>query len=1289
MSSNHLQPSENKSSDSLIGQRIGVYELKKEIGRGGMGAVYLAMRADGEFDHSVAIKLIKRGMDTDLILKRFRRERQILAALNHPNIAFFYGGGSTADGLPYFIMEFIEGERIYQFCDENRLNITQRLEIFRQVCAAVEAAHQIQVIHRDIKPSNILVKTDGKVKLLDFGIAKVLDTESEAADNEPTATQLRVLTPEYASPEQICGEPITPASDIYSLGVVLFELLTGHRPYRLKRHAPHEIARVICEEQPTRPSGSVSRADNLLPTYEGEKASLDSIFRSRRASPENLQNALSGDLDKIILKTLRKDASERYQTAAELAEDITNFLENRPVKAEAFAEEKKISEPFKSEKDSVAILPFKIFGAGNTSETGDEFLGIGLADALVSRLSGMQRLIVRPTSSVLRLGDATDPFFAGNELGVDYIVEGNIRRFDDTLRVSVQLLSVRDNDTLWAGKFDEKYTDVLSLEDSISQKVGETLIPHLSGKERKQLQKRGTDNAKAYEFYLRGRYFWNQLTVDGLARSFECYNRAIEIAPDYALAYTGIAEYYNFLGIFAVAPFAETAAASKKAALQAISIDETSAEAYAALGVAVFMGEFDWDATEKHLKKSIELNPNYALARIWYCYYLAMKGNFEEAIRQINRAIEFDPLTPYVQQTLNWTLFHAGRTDEAIDSTRRLLEKEPNYALSHFFLSSVLWHVKQYDEAIKIAQRGIEILGRIPYSLCWLASAYAAAGEKEKAYELIQEIEKMSVSSYVSPYLTAMIYSNLGDRASAFEYLEKALEIRDGRLAWLAIDPQFNILHDDARYQEILRKTNNPLYESKAKIKKTPPVIAVLPLKSISYDNELHTGDQFLGIGLADALITRLTNIKRIVVRPTSSVLRYAEETTDPFEAGRKLDVEYILDGTFRRVGDRIRVSLQLLCVKENASRWAEVFDEKFTDVLELEDSISEKVTQSLVSRLTGEEQKQLAKRGTNNVEAYEAYLRGRYFWNQFTQESLPKALQAFEKAVELDPNYALAYVGIADFYNWGCIYGLIPPSVSYPRLMAATNKALEIDDQLGEAYAELGLTNSNQWKYDESLKNLRRAIELNPNYPLAHEWLSAVLVSTGEFEEGIKEIRIAEQLDPLSLRAKTLTAWTCYQARLFDEALAKGREIIELDKNYPQGHLQVGNVLPQMGRPEEGAAACKKAFELMPNSALVIYPLCSALGAAGEIAEARKYLEYLEKMAKEIYIKPYFIAMCHLAVGEVDRAFEYFKIDFAEKDMWVIWWGTEPKLDSIRNDSRYRELLRQTNNPIIKLLEK
>jgi serine/threonine protein kinase len=308
---NHENETAEKELNSIVGRVIGSYRITGEIGRGGMGAVYAAERADGMFRTKAAVKLIKRGMDTDSILRRFRNERQILATLNHPNVARLLDGGTTDEGLPYFVMEYIEGVPLFDYCSKKNLDLKERLKIFREICEAVQAAHEIKVVHRDLKPSNILIKADGAPKLLDFGIAKLLDPELAAATIEPTLTQWRMMTPQSASPEQICGGAITFASDLYSLGVLLYELLAGEKPYYFASHAPHEISRVICEQEPPPPS----RVQN---------------------AKQKAHGAIESDLDKIILKALRKIPAERYQTADELGADIENYLHDRPVKARFF-----------------------------------------------------------------------------------------------------------------------------------------------------------------------------------------------------------------------------------------------------------------------------------------------------------------------------------------------------------------------------------------------------------------------------------------------------------------------------------------------------------------------------------------------------------------------------------------------------------------------------------------------------------------------------------------------------------------------------------------------------------------------------------------------------------------------------------------------------------------------------------------------------------------------------------------------------------------------------------------
>ena len=1264
-----MNSDEEKLEPSMLGKRIGVYELKREIGRGGMGAVYFAERADGEFRQNVAIKLVKRGMDTDSILKRFRRERQIIASLDHPNIAYFLSGGSTEDGLPYFVMEYIEGKPLYQFCAENHLTINQRLEIFRQICSAVEAAHRSNVIHRDLKPSNILVRQDGTPKLLDFGIAKVLDSDFSTTEIDPTA--FRAMTPEYASPEQISGETITARSDIYSLGILLYELLTGRRPYLLKRHLPHEAARTICKEIPPRPSSPLSSPDAVIQTLEYISKSGDqSIDRHLRKFD---------DLDKIVLKSLRKDPGQRYSTASEFSEDITNYLEKKPVNADYFISESRSKNA--AEKRSVAILPFRMLGAEDSKNTDDIFLGIGLADALVSRLSGIPRLIIRPTSSVLQFAEE-DPIDAGHSIAVDYVLDGTIRRHGERMRVTVQLLDVAESATVWAEKFDESLTDVLEIEDLISERVAKVLLPQLTGAERERLEKRGTNKPQAYQAYLRGRFFANQFSDESLVKALHYYNEAAKIDENYALPFVGIADFYIWSAVFGEMPSDEAFPQAKTAVLRALEVDDMLGEAFAILAFITLLYEWDWDESGLLIERALELNPNFPFAHECYSNFFSSQGEFTKAITEIERAEDLNPLSPRARLMTSWTLYQARNFRESIVKAKQANEMQTNFSQGFLHLGNALTqngNIKEAIECLTESSRVWEHSGMPKYMLCF---AFVAAGELKKANAVLKSLLVFAEKGYVKPYFIAMSYAALGEIDKAFEWFERSVAERNEWMVWFGTEPKLDILRKDPRYFDLLRRTNNPIIARQSaptgKDANFPAQrsIAVLPFRLLSAGTTIDPDDEYLSIGLADALTMRLSNVRRFLVRPTSSVLPFANFQTDSFAAGRKLDVDFVVEGNIRRVGDRIRVAVQLLKVGDNSTRWAERYDEKYTDVLTLEDSISERVTRTLLPKLTGEERRRLAKRGTNDPKAFEAYMRGRYFWNQFTPESFPKAIQSFSSAIEIDPNYALAHVGIADFYAWATIYGMFAPQESYPKVYAAAKRALEIDPKLGEAYATLGIHESNSRNWTAAEKNYRRAIKLIPNYSYAHEWLASVLVGNERLEEGLNEIRLAEKLDPLSLRAKTMTAWTTYQARHFDESREKAQEIIELDPDFPQGYLQLGNVLCELGDPETAVEPLRKCVELMGDSPLPVYTFCFALALSGNMTEAAAAAENLKMRSRSTYISPYFLGMSQLAIGNTDAAFDYFRRTFEENNAWCVWFKTEPKLDPIRNDRRYLELL-------------
>lgn len=1344
---------DDSDEDPMIGKLLGAYRIDREIGRGGMGAVYEAYRADGEFRLRVALKVVKRGVDTDFVLRRFRNERQILAALDHPFITRLIDGGTTDDGRPYFVMEFIDGLTLYRYCDQRRLTIDERLELFCRVCEAVEYAHEKQIIHRDLKPSNIFVTNDGQPRLLDFGIAKLLDPEMASDTLQPTATALRMMTVDYASPEQVRGEKVTYATDVYSLGVILFELLTGRRPYKIKSRSPHDVAKEICDDEPVMPSIAISSSSVDLPSVKVNPSAttLAGTVERQNEKPAQAAERLRGDLDTIILKALRKEAGDRYGTVAAFREDIERHLKGEVVAAErSLPIPKKMIDDAEAGVPSLAVLPLSMLNPTGEESTDEAYLTVGVADAIITRLTSVQRLTVRPTSSITRYNEHNiNPFRAGAELGVDYILDGRIRRFGERIRISLQLLDVIRAKTIWAGQFDEHLTDVLELEDAISEQVAAALIPHLTGEDRQKLSKRGTNDPRAYEAYLRGRFYWNQFTSQSLPKALEAYKTAVRLDPNYAQAHSAIAEFYIWAGIYGLIPTVEAYRYAWDFVHSALSLDPELAEAHAANGL-LLNNEFRFGPAEKSFLRSIALNPQYSLAREWYGALLIGTGRIEEGIDSMLLAEELDPMSLRTKILVVWCYYQANRLDDALRKADEIVSIDPNYPQGHLQRGNLLSFFGRHDEAIAELAKADEMMPEsalVEYHYCF---TYQRAGRMAEAVRLADSMELRSKSDFVKPYFLSMANLAAGRIERAYELLEVALAERDAWLVWIGTEPNLRVLHGDDRFNRIIAATKRELVNGRvrtidvssinvapttseriseavtASLDDSPTIetrssflkrhrwgvglgAVVLLVVGIAYATGIltvsvsrdqpmvlrrvevpkrsiaalpfvnATGDEaneYIAVGMNESLTNRISQSPDIRVLPRSAVTQFKGSTRSNEDIGHELGVENILTGVLSKNGENLELKIEMTHVADGRKLLSLGFVEGPDRILALQEMMSARVVDALVQQ--GIQTAAAPKSYTENNEAFSLYLKGEFSRQKGTPAGTTESIELYKRALDADPNYALAYQGLALAYRSAPAYGSMTPQEAYTRAKEAAQTALGLDPTLNAAHVSLASVKATyDWDFDGAEREYKQAIQLGPNNPEAHYSYGNFLVAMGRTDEALNELRIAQQIDPLSLNIPTNIGWALYIAGRYDEALVQIRQVNLRDPSFARAYMNLGEILQEQGKFDEAITALQKAKELSKD-ALADMALGHAYAVANKRPEALKIAVDLEEKVRSKEVSPFLPAVVYAGLNEKDKAFYWLERAYQERSNWLTLIKVGRRLKNLHGDPRFDDLLKR-----------
>jgi serine/threonine protein kinase/tetratricopeptide (TPR) repeat protein len=761
----------------VIAETISHYRIIKELGAGGIGEVYLA--EDTRLGRQVALKFLPASFQYDSDRRtRFLAEARATSSLRSPHIAAIYDIGEH-EGTMFLVMEYVEGEMLSSKLKRGPLAVREVIDVAAQIADALAEAHGLGLVHCDVKSSNLIVNERGFAKMLDFGLAKADELGIHEADDrtrkvgEQTAIGVVSGTLSYMSPEQALGRAFDHRSDVFSLGVVIYEMLSGRLP------------------------------------FEGDSSTevIDKIIHSDPPAISRLNYAVPPELERITRKCLEKEPDRRYQSMREMLTDLRNLQRDEDSGGQTEAGLKRKTEAIGRSRarkaiDSLAVLPMENLSA----EQETEYLSDGITESIINKLSKFPRLRVMARSTVFRYKGrvSIDPQEVGYELGVRAVLVGRMLHRGDSLVIKVELVDTNDGSHLWGASYNKRWSDIFSIEEEISHEISDALKLKLTSAQKKGLGRRYTENAGAYQLYLKGRYHWNKRDEDGIKKSIEYFEQAIALDANYALAYAGLADAYNLMASYSAKPLATPFLRAKATALKALSLDDSLAEAHAALAAVKLWREFDWGGGERGFRKAIDLNPGYSTAHLWLSLYLAAVENMDEALSEIRIAHELDPLSRVINLNLARVFYFARQYDESIDQCRKTIEMYPEYLIAHRRLGIAYGEKRMFEEAESEFKKALAISENDTETMSAMSYAYAASGRIEEARNILERVNELAKDVYVSPYSLARIHVGLGDIAGAFEALDKTYQERHGILTYLKVEAAFDRLRSDSRFAQLL-----------------------------------------------------------------------------------------------------------------------------------------------------------------------------------------------------------------------------------------------------------------------------------------------------------------------------------------------------------------------------------------------------------------------------------------------------------------------------------------------------